>query len=1242
MHDVDDLQSRFVKVSPLIHVVEDQSSQAQYMASILREHGYRVQVFTAPAAFRTACREGDVPDAVVLDMIFPEGESTSIDLLAECNARSEPPPPVVVVCARDDIDARLAAYRSGASRYLHLPVAPATLLEAVDTLVGTMPQEPYRVLLVDDDLLLPEAHTAMLRAAGIAIRIVSQPREALKVLDAFDPELVVLDIHMRDVSGPELNAIVCERGDSLIRPILFLASEAGIDSQPRTRNLVGADVLVKPVAPEQLVAAVIMRASQARRHATVRRRLETTLYKREREQNVMQRLVSEAAADLLAAGADTLDATLERVLRRVGESLDMDRAYLFQVSKDGTRMELSHQGCESQALSHSEVPEGLPRDRFPWWWDQMKRNASVIVSDVSAWPREAEVERALFESRGVRGLCAFPISRGGRVLGFIGFERLHSARDCDAPALEPLGLVAGLIGSALVRTAGERALEQQQTFTQSVLDSVSAHIAVLNREGVIVAVNEPWRRFAMENAPDSAAAGQNTGIGTNYLDVCRPTQEGPADPGDSARRDAEQTAAGIEAVMSGRAPSFRFEYPCHSPTEERWFEMSVTPLSHAGGGVVINHVNITERKRAEQSAEVTKERLRRGQIYGNIGTWEWTIATGELFWSESVAPLFGYAQGDLETSYENFLKAIHPDDREAVTEAIHAAIEREEPYTIEHRVVWPNGRVRWLLERGAVHRDAGGRVVSMLGVVQDVDARKQAELALAERERQLLQAQTLASLGHWTTDLVTGEIFWSDEVYRIFGHEPGHFTPTMDGFYAAVHPDDWEAVKEYKRQAADGHKADIVYRVLRPDGHMRHVHALAELQTDATGKPLRLTGTVQDVTERIRFEEALIAAREEADRANQAKSEFLSNMSHELRTPMNAILGFGQILEYDAGLSEAQRDDVQQILKAGRHLMDLIDEVLDLAKVESGRIDLSLETVEVGSVVEECLSLVSNQAEQRSIQLSHQGEDGLSVQADRTRLRQALLNLLSNAIKYNREGGRVRLDVQVTEHHRTRIRVADTGHGIPSERLSELFETFNRLGAETSGIEGAGIGLTLTRRIIELMGGTVEVESEVGVGSTFWIELPQGEPRDSGCEPETSRPAVVATDSAIEAPLKVLCIEDNPANIKLMEQILSRVAHVHLITAHTPELGLELARSRRPALILLDINLPGMDGYSVLETLRAEAGLKDTPVIAITARAMPRDIERGRAAGFSDYLTKPLDVGQFLDVMKRCLAGDTS
>jgi len=675
-----------------------------------------------------------------------------------------------------------------------------------------------------------------------------------------------------------------------------------------------------------------------------------------------------------------------------------------------------------------------------------------------------------------------------------------------------------------------------------------------------------------------------------------------------------------------------------------WNELTLAPVRDADGTVThfIGVSNdVTAHKVAEAAALAHRERLRRGQMYGNIGTWDWNIQTGELYWTERIAPLFGYPEGELETSYENFLAAVHPDDRQAVIDAVNACIERDVPYEIEHRVVWPDGSVRWLLERGAVARDADGRPVQMLGVVQDIDDRKRAELALAERERELREAQALARIGNWTADLETGALVWSDEIYRIFGHTPGSFEPSVAAFHAAVHPDDLASVHASEARAARAGRHDVVHRIVRPDGTVRHVHELAQMEYDDAGRPRRLRGTVQDVTERVEAEQALIALTEEAERANRAKSDFLSSMSHELRTPMNAILGFAQLLEYEAGLSDEQRDSVHEIIKAGRHLLELINEVLDLAKVESGHIDLSLEPVEVCPVVDECLALVAPLADARGIQLGHRGLKGVAVRADRTRLKQILLNLLSNAIKYNREAGSVRLDVRIEGDQRVRIRVTDTGPGIPAARLPEMFQPFQRLDAGRTDIEGTGIGLTITRRLAEMMGGAAGVDSEVGVGSTFWIELPL-EAAPAGAAPARAAAANdgVPSPQSASAQHTVLYIEDNPSNLKLMAQILGRRPHLQLQTAHTPELGLALARSRRPDLILLDINLPGMDGYQLLAMLRAEPDTRDIPVIAISANAMPSDVERGRAAGFLDYLTKPIDIPGFLGLLDQCLGAD--
>jgi signal transduction histidine kinase/CheY-like chemotaxis protein len=396
-------------------------------------------------------------------------------------------------------------------------------------------------------------------------------------------------------------------------------------------------------------------------------------------------------------------------------------------------------------------------------------------------------------------------------------------------------------------------------------------------------------------------------------------------------------------------------------------------------------------------------------------------------------------------------------------------------------------------------------------------------------------------------------------------------------------------------------------------------------------------GILRDISERKQYEQAIIAARDEAEQANNAKSEFLSSMSHELRTPMNAILGFGQLLEIDKELNEDQADYVGEILKAGRHLLELINEVLDLSKIESGNINLSLEPLSCAELIGECLALVKPIAQTQGIAVTIAAVGDYWVRADRTRLKQVLLNLLSNAIKYNRPEGKV--SIQVIAHEGfARVVVSDTGYGISAARRQELFQPFSRLGAEETDIEGTGIGLTISLRLMEMMGGSIDMESEEGQGSRFWIELPEVVLDSAGLGNDTELQTMTAGTAPSGGELyTVLYIEDNPANVRLVAQILGKNPQVHLITAHTPELGLELALARHPELILLDINLPGMDGYQVLSVLRSLDTMKQTPVIAISANATPHDVERGLAAGFDDYITKPIDIRYFLEAVDRLL-----
>ena len=524
-----------------------------------------------------------------------------------------------------------------------------------------------------------------------------------------------------------------------------------------------------------------------------------------------------------------------------------------------------------------------------------------------------------------------------------------------------------------------------------------------------------------------------------------------------------------------------------------WNDLRIAPVHDAQGR--LTHFigisdDVTERRRIGDALRESEERLRRSQLYAKIGSWDWNIQTGKILVSENSGPLFGQPQGMTEATYDSFLAVVYPDDREAVSDALQACVERGIDYNVEYRCLWPDDTLHWIQCSGDVVRAADGTPLNMLGVVQDITKRKLAELALAENRIRLEESQNLAKLGNWETDLSTGKIRWADEIYRIFGQDPATFTPSVKAFLRAVHPDDIELVRANERRAAETGIYNVFHRIIRPDGEIRHVHELARLERNAVGKGVRLIGTVQDVTELKQAELALIATRDEAERANNAKSEFLSRMSHELRTPMNAILGFGQLLEMDTELNEDQTDCVSEILKAGRHLLTLINEVLDLSRIESGNIELSIEPLACAELVEECLALVSPLAQGRGITMHSDGLGGLMICADRTRLKQVLLNLLSNAIKYNSTQGEVR--IRASAHAGVvRLEVSDTGSGISAERQQELFQPFSRLGADDTDIEGTGIGLTISQRLIEMMDGKIGVESKENCGSTFWIELPE-------------------------------------------------------------------------------------------------------------------------------------------------------
>ena len=400
---------------------------------------------------------------------------------------------------------------------------------------------------------------------------------------------------------------------------------------------------------------------------------------------------------------------------------------------------------------------------------------------------------------------------------------------------------------------------------------------------------------------------------------------------------------------------------------------------------------------------------------------------------------------------------------------------------------------------------------------------------------------------------------------------------------------------------------------------------------------LRFANAYQGIEQAERQKADLLTAKLEAERANTAKSEFLSRMSHELRTPLNAILGFSQLLETDPDypLSDIQAENIREIINAGKHLLDLVNEVLDLARIESGRLDICLQPTDLAPLVQDCVAQIRPLATQRHIRIDIEMPAVCCVEADAARLKQVMLNLLSNATKYNHEHGTIIIRVEMQQPD-VCISVKDNGPGIPDAFLPLLFQPFERMQTAYEGVEGSGIGLALVKKLLTAMHAEIDVESRLGTGSRFFFKLPlsTAKPADPNkpIPPLSPLQSVSATERH-----KLIYIEDNAANLRLVQKILLKQPHIMLYTATNASEGLELIQREQPELVLLDINLPGRNGYQVLEILRQNPSTQNLPVIAISANAMQRDIERGLAAGFIHYLTKPLNVTAFIQVLNQTL-----
>jgi PAS domain S-box-containing protein len=537
-------------------------------------------------------------------------------------------------------------------------------------------------------------------------------------------------------------------------------------------------------------------------------------------------------------------------------------------------------------------------------------------------------------------------------------------------------------------------------------------------------------------------------------------------------------------------------------------------------------------------------------------------------------------------------------------------------------------------------RDDQAAIIGYLLIGTDNSARKHVEETLRWTEESFrLMVESVSDYAIVMLDPEGHVVSWNTGAERIkgFGAEEivgQHFAR----FYTQEDIKGGKPQRDLDLAAVSGRYEDEGWRV-RKDGSMFWANVVFTAIRDQAGNLRGFAKLTRDLTERNKVEAALTNAKATAEKANLAKSDFLSSMSHELRSPLNAILGFAQLMESDEPApTRAQKESIGLILQAGWYLLELINEILDLAVIESGKLSMSLEPVSLGEVMLECQSMIEPLAQRRGIHMTFpKFEKPFSVKADRTRIKQVLINLLSNAIKYNEIGGSVVVDCcETATPGYVRVTVTDTGAGLPPEKLAQLFQPFNRLGQGGNAEEGTGIGLVVSKRLVELMDGVIGVESTVGTGSVFWVELLSTAP--------LKLPARVEATAVVELPMPtgarmrtLLYVEDNPANLKLVERLVARRPDLRLLSAIDGNRGVEVARTCQPDVILMDINLPGISGLEALRILRMNKVTAHIPVVALSANAIPRDIEKGLEAGFFRYLTKPIKVGEFMDTLNVAL-----
>lgn len=640
---------------------------------------------------------------------------------------------------------------------------------------------------------------------------------------------------------------------------------------------------------------------------------------------------------------------------------------------------------------------------------------------------------------------------------------------------------------------------------------------------------------------------------------------------------------------------------------------------------------ILQHERTETALQESNQKL--DFILNSLSEVVWAIRYPDqpLFMSKAFEDLYGLAVADWYENQHVWQTLVVKEDR-ALIEQVNKDIENSKSLHYEYRITKPDGSIIWVLSRIHLIENTISNNKILVGISEDVTTLKNAYLQIEEKQKSLALALTASHAGYYEYEFEKKQLRWDERAKEIHNWQ-GEEYPKLEELQEILHPDDME-ISDRLTTLVKSNQTDWRdnYSIFDKMGNRRYIEVFGFVQRNTDGRAVKLIGTVVDITQRKSAETQLTAAKEQAEFANKAKSEFLARMSHELRTPMNAILGFGQLLQFDKGvLTKEQYESVEHILSGGRHLLKLIDEVLDIAKVDAGKLDMKPMPVSLSESIDSSLLLVKPLADKFNITIDSPEFGTYYVFADKQRLVQVLVNLLSNAIKYSNKNSRVKIVVEDRGRY-IRTSIQDQGFGISTNQQKEIFEPFMRGDNVAKGIEGTGIGLAISKKLIKLMNGKIGFESTKGRGSIFWIDLIK---ESALFESANKLDLNQENYNQFTGLLTILYIEDNLANFTVLKKILQKSLHCEVRGAETAEEGIKIVHQMKPDLIFMDISLPGMDGYGALKILQQDPETKNIPIVALSANAMSKDVQRGLDAGFYDYLTKPIKVDTLISLLSK-------